>query len=488
MACFDQAMHVRRKDTRPMSALRAARALLLLAPMVGLACAADPNRAASPSGESAETRTKHPTKSPSISAPWGDLTPPPPSDLERRLANPTVADLLRLALDQSPRIAAARARALAAGEESAIEGWLPNPELSIGWYETSVQTRVGSQEWSVGIRQAIPFPTKLATRASIEDSEAREASVAYERAARDVAVDVVRTAYELAYLEEALAITGEIEALLLRYATYAAGGDSGSQVSELFRAESQRAQLANDRVLLAELRSVEQQRMKSLVALPDDVHIGAPKVPPTPLVKSTVQDLLKVAGTQNQELRQADLAVETAALRTSLAKQSRLPDLSIGLTHIETDELDPALGMDPDGNGDDPLILQLGVSLPIWVQRDSAVIRRAEAMQYAAVRDREEVLLRTKSQVAEAYYRVGNAERLVQLYADVLIPRAAVAARTAEDLIGSGKGTLGGLLETIAVMHNFRLAEARARADLGQAFSALERVLGQPFEWTGGAP
>ena len=61
------------------------------------------------------------------------------------------------------------------------------------------------------------------------------------------------------------------------------------------------------------------------------------------------------------------------------------------------------------------------------------------------------------------------------------------AARTAEDLLGSGKGTLGGVLETIAVMHNFRLAEARARADLGQAFCALERVLGQPFEWTGGA-
>jgi len=78
--------------------------------------------------------------------------------------------------------------------------------------------------------------------------------------------------------------------------------------------------------------------------------------------------------------------------------------------------------------------------------------------------------------------QLGNAKRLQDLYERVLIPRAETAARTAEDLHAAGKGTLAGTLETIAVLHNFRLAAARACADHGQAVAALEAILGKPLE------
>ena len=65
------------------------------------------------------------------------------------------------------------------------------------------------------------------------------------------------------------------------------------------------------------------------------------------------------------------------------------------------------------------------------------------------------------------------------------MPRAGLAARTAEDLHASGTGSLSGTLETVAVLHNFRLAAARARADHAQALAALEAVLGQPLARSG---
>ena len=41
-----------------------------------------------------------------------------------------------------------------------------------------------------------------------------------------------------------------------------------------------------------------------------------------------------------------------------------------------------------------------------------------------------------------------------------------------------------GNIETVAVLHNFRLAAARARADYGQAVAALEAVIGRPLTRT----
>ena len=396
--------------------------------------------------------------------------------------SPDLVLLLETALTRSPLIRAAQARANAALEGATVEGALPNPQLLVGWYETSVETRVGSQEWSVGVRQAIPFPTKLDARADIEISESKRMRIAYERAARDVLVEVVKVAHEIAYIDQALAVSAEIAALLERYTVAAAGQDTSSLVSELFRAETQRAQLDNDRVTLAELRVVEAQRMRSLLDLSPETPIGTPTLSAVPQVRSSVAELLRVAEIHNQELREAGISLETARLRTSLAEQRHLPDLSVGVTSIRTDRLSSSLGVNPKGNGADPLIVQLGVTLPIWLQKDAAAIRRARLLERAASLQRMDAIQKTRDRVARAWFQVGNAQRLSRLYDEVLIPRAAVAARTAEDLLASTKGTLGGVLETIAVYHNFRLAGARARADHGRAIAELERAIGQPFE------
>ena len=397
-------------------------------------------------------------------------------------ATPAPAELLMVALKRNPRILAARERAKALAEGPAIDGWLPNPRVMLGWYAVPVETRLGPQEWSLGIQQDIPFPTKLALKSDLAEVEARRARVVYERTVRDVLTDVVRTAWELVYLDEAERISGEISKLLDRYVAAAAGGPSDSPLSELFRAETQRAQLENDRILLIELHAAEAAKLRSLLDLPPGAPIGTPRAPAIPELSIGYEDVLAVANARSQELQEAGLALQAAELGSDLADQRRIPDLSLGVVRIFTGRLDSDLGANPPDNGQDPVIVTAGVSLPIWFQRDSAAIRRAEALERAAAHDRADVAARLRARLARAWYRLGNSDRLERLYAEVLVPRAQVAARTAEDLEASGKGTLAGTLETIAVLHNFRLAAARARADHGQALADLEAVVGRPFD------
>lgn len=388
---------------------------------------------------------------------------------------PTLPELLRVVLLRNPRIQAARERAAAAAEAPAIERALPDPRFMLGWYETPVETRVGPQEWSLGVRQTIPFPTKLSARSDLSETLARRAVVAYERVVRDVCIEVVRTVHELAYLDDAIGITAAIGDLLERY-----GVESEAPLNEVFRAETQRVQLENDRVLLAELRATEDEHLRALLDLPGvrPIRIERPPVPPP--VHADFDELVGIAQAHNQELREAGLDVEAATLATSLARRDRLPDLTLGYTRLLTGTLDPSLG-NPPGNGRDAQIFHLDLTLPVWANKNRAKIRRAEALERAATRDRADTRLRVRHRLARTWYRVGNAERLVRLYADVLVPRATAAARTAEELHVAGKGTLAGTVETIAVLYNFRLAAARARADHGQAVADLEGLLGRPL-------
>ncbi len=141
---------------------------------------------------------------------------------------------------------------------------------------------------------------------------------------------------------------------------------------------------------------------------------------------------------------------------------------------------DPSLG-DPPGNGRDAVIFGAGISVPLWYHRDSAAVRRARRLERAAAHERLDAAQRLRERLARTWYAVGNAGRLTRLYGEVLVPRATTAARTAEDLLLAGKGSVAGALETIAVLHNFRLAEARARADHGRAIADLEALVGRPF-------
>ncbi len=358
----------------------------------------------------------------------------------------------------------------------------------LGWYESSVQTRVGAQEFSAGIQQRIPYPTKLRLRARIDRVLAGRETLLYESAVRDVLVEVVRAAHELAYLDRAARISSDIGALLERYAADAAAAQTAADrvrapLSELFRAETQRAQLDNDRVVLAELRAVEEENLRALLALPAGTPVGVPAIDPVPEVDLSYEALLAAARQHSQELRAAGIQAEAAALRTELARQSRRPDFTVGYTQIFTDDLPSSVGS-PAGNGEDARIFWLGFTLPVWGSKNAAAIRRARRLEDAALLDRQNTATRLRARLARVWFSVGNARRLVQLYETVLIPRAEQATRTAEDLRASGKGTLAGALETTAILHNFRLAAARARADYGRAVAQLESVVGQPLEPT----
>ncbi|HOE96008.1 MAG TPA: TolC family protein [Candidatus Sumerlaeota bacterium] len=400
--------------------------------------------------------------------------PLPPDQAEALATAPTLHQALRLALERNPALAAARRRWFAAIQTIPQAASLPDPMLEAGVDLTEPMPML-ERGWSFGIRQELPWWRKLWARGELAAREADVMRLEYEIAARDLLIDVKDAWYELYYLDQAAPITARVEEILRNQALLAYGElrTGRTQLAEAFRAESQAAQLAYDRLLLADERVARAERLRALLNLPPGAVIGPITAAPIYPVTDDRQELYARAEQWAQRLRISGLRAEQAEYEAYLARLSRLPDLTLGWMNeanvpaMMGDTMRTALG---------------GMNLPIWQQRNDALIREREALAEAARLDAAAELNRLGEAVANAWLRVRTTDRLARLYREELLPRAQAAMAQAEALFRADQAAFASLLETTMAWHNFQLAYHRARADHGQAIGMLERALGTTAE------
>ena len=125
--------------------------------------------------------------------------------------------LIDEALERNPEVQAAAWHETAAREQIPTAGALPDPTLQLTGFPQAPQTRVGPQVSGVAVNQRLPWFGKRADRAEAATvrSEIQRQVAAARRA--DVVRQVKVAYFELAYLDRAIAITGEEHELLEHY-------------------------------------------------------------------------------------------------------------------------------------------------------------------------------------------------------------------------------------------------------------------------------
>lgn len=399
-------------------------------------------------------------------------------------SNPSLHDALLLALNRNPGVAARRQRWLAAIHAEPQATSLPDPVLQGGYQFENVETRVGPQRWSLGLNQTLPWWHKLWARGERAALQADIARLQYEAASRDLIIDVKNSWYELYYLDQALRITRQVEDLLRGQATlaYSESTIGRAAISEAFRAESQTAQLGYDRILLSEQRAAQAERMRSLLNLPPDTPIGTVAHAPVYEIAGNLALLQERAEIWQEALAIKGLEVERAEYDTFLAKLERIPDVTLGANYIATGDSRASGAMEPGDSGKDPVIGMLSMNLPIWEQRNRALIREKQAMEEAMELEALEELNQVRQAVAQAWFRARLTQRLAELYAQELLPQAEAIMRQSEMWYRGEQAAFSSVLETTMAWHNFTLAYHRAIAGHGQAIGQLERAIGATAE------
>ena len=401
-------------------------------------------------------------------------------------ATASADEFVRYALFHSPKVEAAYQRWVAAAERLPQARSLPDPRVNFGFFLDEVETRTGAQQARVGVSQAFPWPGILSDREDAAAMAARAAWRQFEAARLEVTERVVETLHEVAYLDGAIRITAENLELLSSFeevvrARYRVGAGSHP---ELIRVQVELGQL-EDR--LAQLRAMRPTYVADLNAALNRTT-DAPVSPfarlPGRVASVDGPGLAEIARRSNPVLLALDERIEEQRIRSEVARKEGLPDFTVGLDYIVTDE---AMNSSIAESGDDPILLSFGITVPLWRDKYDAGVREAMARRLAVSFERADEANRITASIQRAWFEHTDAHRRVRLFETTLIPKAEESLRASLAGFRAGETSFLDLLDTERTLLEFAVSAERARADRGQALARLNRLVGQPVPTQGKA-
>ncbi len=378
--------------------------------------------------------------------------------------------LLQLAIDNNPEIKSREESVNSILQAAKITGSLPDPQLTAGYFFTPVETKVGPQEWRIGIMQMLPWFDKLSTKRKISLLKAEVAKQQL-RSSKLKIVREVRTVYQQLRLlavddditRKNLDIFRQTEAVIrAKYTTGKARQAHLIQLQvEILKLEDQLESLDDKKIVF----EAKLQDYLGGVGIPD-LNFGDLKIYEKKLV-----DGQELNFDENPELQTARLQVAVAEKGLHLAKLASIPDFAVGVDYV-------SLGGDA---GDNPLMGKAGISLPIWFGKNKAKRGRSQADKQSAEYKLADTEEKYTARLEEIRYKLEDDRRKFHLYINELIPLAEQSYQTAEAAYLAEALDFSTYLEAERTLLNLQLAAARARSDYYIAQAQYLEINGSEF-------
>jgi outer membrane protein TolC len=379
-------------------------------------------------------------------------------------AEPELADLERVALYSSPELQAAYARWRSEVAAIALARSLPDPTVGLGYFAQEVETRVGPQEAQFAFQQRIPWLSKLALAGDLRALAAQAAFAEAEAVRLDVRARVHALWGELYYLGQRISITEDNVELVRQWEQSARVRYQSAMLRyrDVTRAQIEQVTLDDELARLRDNRRPLVTQLLSLVGKVRNTDVPLPTALPENDPRPEDEELHALLQARNPELAASRHRLDRAEVEMDLARTRYWPDLSVGVVYTLTGDA-PVAGV-PD-SGKDAVLPQLGVSLPIWWGAYRSGTSSAAAAQQAAAEGLRARRLGLHAELADALFRLRDAERRVALYRDEIIPKAQETLESTIASYRSGRLALIDLIDAQRTLFEFRLAAERARAD-----------------------
>ena len=400
------------------------------------------------------------------------------SDLPRLDENAALEDYLAYAALNNAALKAAFHEWQAAVEKAPQVTALPDPRFTYSYFIREVETRVGPQRQTFTLAQMFPWPGKLDLKGQAAVQGAKAAGRRYESRKLKLFYSVKDAYYEHYYLGRAIAVVREQrdflkyveEVVRTRYKTAAV--DYGA----VLRAQVELGVLDDRLTALEEMRGPIVARLNAALNRPVAAELPWPPSIPSESMDATDKQVLQWFLEASPELKAMDHEIGRRQRLLALAMKDYYPDLTFGLTYVQTDT---ALMSGAPDSGKDPVTAMLSINVPLWWEKYRAHEREAEALLAAAIRTKTEKENRGGSMIRMVLYDLHDDERKISLYRDTLLPRARQALKTTETSFRAGKASFIDLMDAQRVLLQFELSHQRALVDRAQRLAQLEMLVGR---------
>ena len=384
------------------------------------------------------------------------------ADLPQLSEHSALSNFLTYAMLNQPRVEVAYYDWLASVERITTARSLPDPQIT---FQMDIQDVVTSV--MPGLMMNFPGPGKLRASANVAAAQSQARYHAFRAEALTAAFDLKRAYFQLYFLEEKLRINRNTLGLL-------------SDLEKLAEAQNAVGKVTLQDVLRAQ---VEQDRVRTEVADLEDLReplfavfkaaLGIPKegkAPPLPKVfepekadeiSESLFDTVVATNTRIKEIS-AELAAADAAVIA--ANKGRVPDFSVGL--MADLKMSPTLYR-PIGT----------VSLPIWRDKNAALVAAAEADRHSVNARLTAEKLALVTAFAEKSYLYRQANRKLKLLREELLPRQRQSLEVARSGYVAGAIDFFNLTDAEQTLLGFELSEVEARTQRELALAELSLML-----------
>ena len=331
----------------------------------------------------------------------------------------TLSELVSLALQENPELQALHYdyEALLQVEEQV--GYLPDPELSAGWFLLPVETRLGAQQVRVGATQSFPWKGTLAARRAVALNRAWVSNTSIARRQLKLILDLEQAYYHLTALradrielDSSLQILKSWEQLALT--KVAAGSASNADVLEvrlrIREVEQMRDNL--DRATIAPRALINQ-----VLSRDADTEVRTPEMLALARIPYQQDSVLAMASRVHPDILWLEAQQQLASQQIESNELARKPSFAVGLDYILVSGRNDAT---PVNNGRDIIGLRAGMKIPINGERFDAKTRE-EQLKISALENRKIAYTNIYARVlAQAYARYDQAYSDYQFYQEQL--------------------------------------------------------------------
>ncbi len=384
---------------------------------------------------------------------------------------------LKIAAENNPGLKAKFNDYMAAMEKVPQVGTLPDPQFAFGYFINPVETRLGPQKATLGLKQAFPWFGLLRSKEDVATEIAKAKYEIFENSKSNLFFEVKTAYYNYYFMEKAIQITKDNMVILRIFKNLSLvkiENGNASIVDEL-RVELELNDLENQlalfidskKVFLAKFNNLLNRDTYELVNVPTELWQDE-----LPYENLTLMDSIY---NNNHEVKSIDHKLNAFVNQERTAKLEGMPKFNIGVNYI-------IVGKNPNStdvnNGNDALLFpSIGVTIPIYRRKYKAMIEEAKYLQLAEISNKEDKR-NTLSAVFENVYKdFSDSERRINLnkkqskiakqVLDVLITSYSTNSKDFEEVLRIERQLLG-----------YKLAEQKAITDKNAAIAFINYMLG----------
>ena len=298
----------------------------------------------------------------------------------------------------NPEIQAFELRYNIAEEKVNEANWIPNTEVSAGYFVSEPETRVGAQRARIGIKQMLPWFGTITARENYATAMADAEYVDITIAKRKLALSVAQSYYRLYSIRAKQAVLDENIQLLETYERLALTSVEVGKASavDVLRLQIRQNELHQQKEVLEEEFTAEQTAFNNLLnrdSMMTVIVVPEMEIPQEdPFYNNEALSL-------NPELLKYDKLYESVAQSELLNQRESLPMIGFGVDYLPVTERSDVNFSD---NGKDVLMPMVSVSIPIFNNRYKSISKQNELRQQEIETQREQRLNVLESAFAKA--------------------------------------------------------------------------------------